>query len=58
LVNEDGSVGTVGILDWPEDQFRVVVPGIQAVKKWKYKPGMKDGKPVKVSLEVEVVFER
>jgi TonB family protein len=29
---------------------------IEAVKKWKFKPGMKDGKPVRTQVAVEVSF--
>jgi TonB family protein len=29
---------------------------IDAVKKWKFKPGMKDGKPVTVAASIEVNF--
>ncbi|MDE0620403.1 MAG: energy transducer TonB [Bryobacterales bacterium] len=29
---------------------------IDAVKKWKFSPGTKDGKPVRVSARVEVKF--
>ena len=29
---------------------------IQAVKKWKFRPGFKDGKPVTVEAQVEVNF--
>jgi len=28
----------------------------EAVKKWKFKPGMKDGKPVAVKIAVEVRY--
>ena len=34
------------------------MPAIQAVRKWKYRPGVKDGHPAKVAVNVEVVFER
>jgi hypothetical protein len=57
-VNEDGAVGSVSVLNWPDDELKIVVPAIQAVKTWKYKPGTMNGKPVKVTLEVEVVFDR
>jgi hypothetical protein len=57
VVNEDGTVGDVTVLDWPDDQHRMVVPAIQAVKLWKYKPGSLNGTPVKVSIHVEVAFE-
>ena len=29
---------------------------IEAVKKWKFEPGMKDGNPVAVGVNVEVNF--
>jgi len=29
---------------------------VEAVSKWKFKPGMKDGKPVAVAVQVEVMF--
>jgi TonB family protein len=29
---------------------------IEAVEKWRFKPGMKDGKPVPVQASVEVNF--
>ncbi len=58
VVNEDGTVGSVSILDWPADLPGIVMPAIQAVKKWKFKPGMMDGKLEKVSIKTEVVFEQ
>jgi len=29
---------------------------VKAVRKWKFKPAMMDGKPVKVAIQVEVAF--
>jgi hypothetical protein len=58
VVNEDGFVGSVSILHWPADLPGIVVPAIQAVKKWKFKPGIVNGKPEKVSIKTEVVFEQ
>jgi hypothetical protein len=58
VVNEDGTVGSVRVPNWPEDDKRIVVPAIKAVSDWKYQPGLKDGSPVKVSIPVTVVFER
>ena len=57
MVNEDGTVEDVSLLDWPDDQQLTVVPAIEAVERWKYKHGSLIGKPVKVSIHVEVVFE-
>jgi len=31
---------------------------VEAVKKWKFKPAMKDGKPVPVQIAVEVLFRQ
>jgi protein TonB len=30
---------------------------VEAVRQYKFKPGMKDGKPVKVELAIEVNFQ-
>lgn len=55
-VDEHGNVTDVNLLDWPDDRYKVVVPAIEAVKTWKYKPGKMGGKPVNVEIAVEVVF--
>lgn len=57
VINEDGTVGTVNIRDWPASHSEVVMPTIRAVRRWRYKPGLKDGRPVKVSLPTSVAFE-
>jgi len=57
VVNEDGSVGSISVSNWPEGPERIVVPAVRAVRTWRYKPGLMDGDPVKVSLPVKVVFE-
>jgi hypothetical protein len=58
VVKEDGSIDpAVTVRSWPLSDDRSVVQGIKAVRQWKYKPGFKNGRPVKVSLDVDVVFE-
>jgi len=57
VVDEHGDVTNVSLLDWPDDRYRVVVPAMEAVKKWKYKPGQEKGKPVNVEIPVEIVFK-
>ena len=54
IVETDGSVSDV----------RVVSPlhpgldesAVEAFKQWRFKPGMKDGKPVRVQIDVEMTF--
>ena len=55
VIDEHGEVSDVSVLDWPHE--RIVVPAIEAVRKWKYIPGQMDGKPVKVQIKAEVSFE-
>jgi TonB family protein len=54
VVETDGSVGDVVVtrsLDAGLDE-----EAIKAVKQWKYEPGTKDGKPVRVQVSFEMTF--
>jgi TonB family protein len=54
VVEADGSVSTARVtrsLDPGLDQ-----EAIKAVKQWKYQPGTKDGRPVRVAATIEVEF--
>jgi TonB family protein len=54
VVNADGTVGDVEVtksLDAGLDQ-----EAIKAVKKWRFEPGTKDGKPVPVQVALEMTF--
>ena len=58
VVKQDGSVDpAVTIWNWPLNDVWIIVPAIKAVRQWKYKPGVKDGRPVNVSIDVDVVYE-
>jgi hypothetical protein len=57
VVDEHGRVTDVAVLDWPNDQNKVIVPAIRALRKWEYRPGLRNGKPVNVQIEVVVAFE-
>jgi TonB family protein len=54
VVGEDGSPRQVSVL-------RSLDPGldqkaVETVSSWKFRPGMKDGKPVAVQAQIEVNF--
>jgi hypothetical protein len=57
VVNESGGVELVSVMSWLENQRGIVVPAIRAARKWTFRPGMMDGKPVKVSMNVTVVVD-
>ncbi len=53
LVNENGTVGEVKVVDGPQ----MLAPSVvEAVKQWRYKPYELDGKPVKSEVTIEVNF--
>ncbi len=61
VVKKDGTVGDIKVLSDPVSESLVISSfrqaAIDAVKQWKYKPAIKDGKPVDVYMTVSVNFE-
>ena len=54
MVSEDGRVGDVKILDGPS----VLAPAaVDAVKSWKYRPFLLDGKPIKRETKITIDFK-
>jgi TonB family protein len=54
VVKKDGTVGEVKVkksLDGELDE-----EAVKAMKKWEFKPGTKEGKPVDVLVDVEMTF--
>jgi periplasmic protein TonB len=54
VVKKDGTVGAVKVkksLDPDLDE-----EAVKAMKKWEFKPGTKEGKPVDVMVDVEMTF--
>ena len=54
VVREDGAVSDVEVKSSPDAKLNQAA--IQALRQWTFKPGMKDGKPVPVSISVEISF--
>lgn len=54
VVQEDGSVDDVRPPRGANDAYANAA--VEAVKKWKFKPGTIEGKPVKVRLSVPITF--
>jgi len=56
VVLESGDVGDVQISKSLDAEYGLDEQAIKASKQWKFKPGMKDGKPVAVEVTVEMTF--
>ncbi|HXH28366.1 MAG TPA: energy transducer TonB, partial [Candidatus Polarisedimenticolia bacterium] len=56
VIRKDGTVGDVTVLKSPGSKFGFDEAAIAAVKQWRYKPGLQNGKPVDVYFTVVVDF--
>ena len=56
VVREDGSVGDVKVTKSLDTEHGLDEEAVKAMKKWEFKPGTKDGKPVRVAVQVEMTF--
>ena len=56
VVREDGSVGDVKVTKSLDTEHGLDEEAVKAMKKWEFKPGTKDGKPVPVGVQVEMTF--
>ena len=54
VVLSDGTVGTVTVVRSVDSYFGLDEQAFKAVKQWLFKPGLKDGKPVPVRVQVEM----
>ena len=56
VVLADGTVGNVTVTRSLDTTFGLDQEAVKAAKKWKFKPGTKDGKPVAVRVQIELTF--
>ena len=54
IVEVDGTVSNVKIENATHKQFGIAAA--QCVAKWKFKPGLKDGQPVRVRSNIPIMF--
>ena len=56
IVNPDGTVGRVQIVRSLDDRFGLDEEALKAVRQWRFRPGVKGGKPVPVLVVIELTF--
>jgi len=56
IVMPDGTVGQVQIVRSLDDRFGLDEKAIEAVKRWRFRPGTRQGKPVAVLVNIELTF--
>jgi protein TonB len=56
VVREDGTVSDVKVVRSLDAKYGLDAEGVKALQRWTFSPGMKDGKPVAVSVSVELAF--
>ncbi len=56
LVNADGTVGRVRVVKSLDAEHGLDDNAVAAAKRWRFKPGTRDGKPVAVEVDLEMLF--
>ena len=56
VVRKDGTVGDVQVLQSPGSKLGFDEAAVEAVRQWRYKPGLQNGKPVDVYFTIIVEF--
>jgi protein TonB len=56
VVLEDGTVGDVTVTRSLDQKYGLDDEAVKTLKKWRFNPGTKDGKPVAVTIFVEMSF--
>ena len=56
IVEKDGTVGEVRVIRSLDKELGLDAQAVNAVKGWKFRPGQKDGEPVRVMVKIEMTF--
>ena len=56
VVTETGDVADIKVTKSLDTEFGLDQEAVDAARQWKFKPGRKDGKPVAVSITLELTF--
>jgi len=56
VIESDGKVGEVKVLHAIDSKYGLTEEAVKALKKWRFKPGKKDGVAVPVLVVVEMTF--
>ncbi len=58
IVQADGKVGEVRVVRSLDKDYGLDDAAVRAVKGWEFKPGLKDGQPVPVLINIELTFSQ
>jgi protein TonB len=56
VVGDDGKVGDVQVTRSLDTVYGLDEAAVECVKRWLFRPGTKDGKPVPVQVDIEITF--
>jgi protein TonB len=56
VVTAEGDIGDVKVTRSLDEEHGLDQEATKAAKQWKFKPGLKDGKPVAVLITLELTF--
>lgn len=55
VINEEGRVDDITIMEAAHPEF--VAPAVEAIRKWRFEPAQKNGRPVKARIMQEMSFQ-
>lgn len=57
IVGVDGKPGEITVTKSLDSEYGLDASAVEALKKWRFRPGTKDGKAVPVQVSVEMTFK-